>query len=111
MGKTKGGRGAAVDLAAQMQRLQEELVQAQAALAEEVVEVGAGGGAVHVVMSGTQECRALKIAPQLLAEGDVQIIEDLVVLAVNQALQESRLLAARRLGPLSGALGGAGLLE
>ena len=100
-GKGPGGPG----LMAQMQRLQEALVKAQAELVDMTVEASAGGGAVRVVMSGTQECRQLHIAPALLTDGDVQMLQDLVLLAVNQAIRDSQALAARTLGPLTGGLG------
>ncbi len=98
-------KGKAPGLMAQMQRLQEALVKAQADLVDMTVEASAGGGAVRVVMSGTQECRQLHIAPQLLADGDVEMLQDLVMLAVNQAIHDSQALAARTLGPLTGGLG------
>jgi DNA-binding protein YbaB len=60
---------------------------------------------VRVVMSGTQVCKAMVIEPQLLEEGDVEMLQDLLLLAVNQAIQDSQALAARKLGPLTGGLG------
>ncbi|NIM96100.1 MAG: YbaB/EbfC family nucleoid-associated protein [Anaerolineales bacterium] len=94
---------------ASIQRLQEELQQAQAELADEVVEASSGGGAVKVVMSGTQECKSVEIAPHLIEEGDAEMLQDLVMLAVNQAIRDSQVLAARRLGPMTGGLGIPGL--
>jgi len=88
----------------QVQRMQAELAQAQAELAEQTIEASAGGGAVKVVMTGTQEARGITIDPGLLQAGDVQMLQDLVLLAVNQAIRDSQLLAARRLGPLTGGL-------
>lgn len=90
---------------AQIQKLQEELQQAQAELADEVVTASAGGGAVKVIMTGTQECRGVEIASNLIQDGDLEMIQDLVMLAVNQAIQDSQVLAARRLGPLTGGMG------
>lgn len=109
MAKGKGPKGAGGGMAAQMQRLKEQLMQTQAALAEETVEATAGGGAVRLVMSGTQECRAVEIAPHLLTEGDTAMVQDLIMLAVNQAIRDSQALAAKRLGPLAGGIGGLGL--
>jgi len=93
----------------QIQRLQKQMEEAQAALAEEVVEGSAGGGAVKVFMTGTYECKIVEIAPEMLAEGDVEMLQDLVLLAINQAISESQDLAARRLGPMTGGLGIPGL--
>jgi DNA-binding YbaB/EbfC family protein len=92
------------DMLSQIKKLQEELQRAQSELADEVVVASAGGGAVKITMSGTQECRGVEIAEGLVEGGDAQMIQDLVMLAVNQAIQDSQVIAARRLGPLSGGL-------
>jgi nucleoid-associated protein EbfC len=84
--------------------MQAELAQAQADLADQTIEASAGGGAVKVVMTGTQECRSITIDPGLMQSGDASMVQDLVLLAVNQAIRDSQLLAARRLGPLTGGL-------
>ncbi len=93
----------------QLQQMEERLKRAQEELASETVEVTAGGAAVRVVMSGTQECRKVVIAPALLEEADLEMIQDLVMLAVNQAIHESQVLAARRLGPVANLMGSPGL--
>jgi DNA-binding YbaB/EbfC family protein len=100
-GKPPGRRD---EVMAQLQKMQSELARAQSDLDEQTIEASAGGGAVKVVMSGTQECRSVTIAPSLLETGDVSMLQDLVMLAVNQAIQDSQLLAARRLGPLTGGM-------
>jgi DNA-binding YbaB/EbfC family protein len=106
MSKFKPPRPGPGDWTAQMQRLQAELKQAQEELADQVVEASAGGGAVSVVMTGTQECRSIQIAPSLLQEGDVEMLQDLLVLAFNQAVRDSQQLAARRLGPFAAGMPG-----
>lgn len=88
----------------QMQKLQEQLKQAQDQLAEETVTYTAGGGAVKVIMTGDQRCQMVEIDPALLADGDVEMLQDLVLAAVNGALEASRGLAMDRLGPLAGGL-------
>jgi DNA-binding YbaB/EbfC family protein len=103
MGKGKSAFGK--NIMAQVQELQEKLVQAQEDLGDLTVEVTTGGGAVHLVMSGTQECREVTIDPNLLEAGDVEMTQDLILLAINQAIQESQALAAKQLGPLAGGLG------
>ena len=105
MSKGKMPKGMGLDLNAQMKQLQDQLVQAQADLALETVEASAGGGAVKVVMSGTQECQSVRIDPGLLQAEDVEMLQDLVLLAVNQAIHDSQAMAARKLGPLAGGLG------
>lgn len=84
--------------------LERELRKAQSELAENRVEASAGGGAVKVIMSGTQECLDIAISPELLAAGDADRLQGLVLLAVNQAIRDSQLMAARRLSPFSGDL-------
>lgn len=88
-----------------LQQLQQQLEEAQADLAAEMVEVTAGGGAVRIKMSGTQECHQVSIDPELLEEGDAEMVQDLILLAVNQAIHESQVVAARKLGPMASMLG------
>ena len=85
-------------------RLDQELRKAQSELAGTQVVASAGGGGVKVTMSGIQECQAVSISPELVAEGDIAKLENLVLLAVNQAIKDSQLMAARRLSPFSGDL-------
>lgn len=105
MGKGKGSSPFGKNMMAQVQELQAKLVQAQEDLGDLTVEVTTGGGAVRLVMTGTQECREVNIDPDLLEAGDVEMIQDLILLAINQAVQESQALAAKQLGPLAGGLG------
>jgi DNA-binding YbaB/EbfC family protein len=105
MGKGKKSESFEKGMMSQIQRLQEELQQAQLDLAQEEVEASAGGGAVRVRMSGTQECRGIEISAQLLEDADQEMLQDLVMLAVNQAIRDSQALAARKLGPLTGGMG------
>ncbi len=93
----------------QLQQMQEDLIRAQEELKTETVEASAGGGAVQVVMTGTQVCQSIIIDPGVLEDGDHEMLQDLILLAVNQAIHDSQALAARKLGPLSQGLGGLGL--
>jgi len=88
----------------QIQRLQERLAETQAKLAEETVTATAGGGAVTVTMTGNQKCKSVEISPALLQEADAEMLQDLILSAVNLALDQSRDLASERLGPLTGGL-------
>jgi len=87
-----------------IQRLQEQLAEAQAKLAEETVSATAGGGAIKVTMTGDQKCKSVEILPELLKDADPEMLQDLVLSAVNLALDQSRQLASERLGPLTGGL-------
>lgn len=88
----------------QLQKLQEQLAATQAQLAEETVSASVGGGAVTVTVTGDQQCRLVEIDPSVLEEGDVEMLQDLLLTAFNSALEQSRQLAAERLGPLAGGL-------
>jgi hypothetical protein len=88
----------------QLQKLQEQLQATQAQLAEETVTATAGGGAVTITVTGDQQCRAIVIEPSVLQDGDVEMLQDLLLTAFNSALEKSRELAAERLGPLAGGL-------
>ncbi len=97
-------KGGQMGMMQQIQKLQEQLVQAQEQLAQETVNYSAGGGAIKVVMTGDQRCQSVEIAPELLKDLDVEMLQDLVLAAVNGALEASRSLASERLGPLAGGL-------
>jgi len=88
----------------QIQQLQDQLLAAQEALATETVTATAGGGVVKAVVTGDQKLQALEIAPDLLEDADVEMLQDLILSAINSALDQSRELAAERLGPLAGGL-------
>jgi DNA-binding YbaB/EbfC family protein len=98
----------------QVQRMQREVQDAQEALRHEMVEGSAGGGAVRVQVSGALEVKAVTIASEAADPQDVEMLGDLVLAAVNDALRAAQELAAERLGGATGgldlgALGGLGL--
>jgi len=88
----------------QLQRMQKQMEEVQAKLAEETVTASAGGGAIKVTMTGDQKCREVVIDPELLKDADAEMLQDLVLSAVNMALDQSRELAAQKMGPLAGGL-------
>ena len=88
----------------QLQRLQKQMEEAQAKLAEETVTVTAGGGAIKVVMTGDQKCRSVEISPDFMKDADAEMLQDMVLSAVNMALDQSRDLQQKWMGPLSGGL-------
>jgi len=88
----------------QIQRLQEQMMQAQDALAEETVSATAGGGVVKVVATGDQKIVSIEIQPEILQDADVEMLQDMILTAVNSALDRSRDLASERLNPLAGGL-------
>jgi len=97
-------KGGQTGMMQQIQKLQEQLVQAQEQLAQETVDYSAGGGAIKVIMTGDQKCKSVEIDPELLKDVDVEMLQDLVLAAINGALDASRALASERLGPLAGGL-------
>jgi DNA-binding YbaB/EbfC family protein len=76
----------------QAQRMQEELLRSQAQLSHKHVEASAGGGMVTAVVSGSRELISLRIDPQVIDPKDPQMLQDLIVAAVNQGLQKARSL-------------------
>jgi hypothetical protein len=97
-GSNLGGKG----VMQQIQQLQEQMIKTQEALAEEQVTGSAGGGAVKVTVTGDQRVLSVSVDQALIEDGDVELIQDLFLTAVNQGLEQSRILAEERLGPLAG---------
>lgn len=87
----------AKEMQANMQKAQEEL-------ADLTVEGTAGGGAVVVVMTGTQEAREVRISKDAVDPADIETLQDLVLAATNDALAKSKELAAQKLGGVTGGL-------
>jgi DNA-binding YbaB/EbfC family protein len=91
-----------------LQQMQEDMVRAQEALADETLEVQAGGGAVSILITGHQRVRAVTLKPEVLDTSDpewVSDLQDLLVVAINQAIEESQKRAAERMEAVSGNLG------
>jgi len=85
----------------QAQELQAKLAKAQQELAEMTVEASSGGGAIKVVIDGQQNIRSVTISPDAISGGDVEMLQDLVMTAVNEAIKKSQELATSRLGGLT----------
>jgi nucleoid-associated protein EbfC len=88
----------------QIQKMQEDMERVQEELAQSTVSATAGGGVVKVSMSGDQVCKGVEIDPELLQEGDPEMIQDLIMTAVNLSLNKSRELQSESMGPLTGGL-------
>ena len=106
-GGNPGGGGSG--MMQQIKKLQEQMAETQAKLGEETVTATVGGGAVKVTMTGDQKCKSIEIDPELLKDMDAEMMQDMLLSAVNMALDQSRDLAAERMGPLAGGLSGMGL--
>jgi DNA-binding YbaB/EbfC family protein len=92
------------DLQKMAREMQANMAKAQAELAEATIEGTAGGGAVVVVLTGTQDIKSIKIQKDAVDPDDVETLQDLVVAAFTDALKKSRELAAQRLGGVTGGL-------
>jgi nucleoid-associated protein EbfC len=94
----------------QVGQMQEQMQKAQAELANETVEATAGGGMVTVVATGSGEIKQIKIDPKAIDPNDPELLEDMILAAVNEAIRSAQTLMESKLGGLAGgALGGLGL--
>jgi DNA-binding YbaB/EbfC family protein len=93
----------------QVQQMQEEMQKAQEELARQNVTASAGGGAVKATITGNLELVDLQIDPEVLDPDDVEMLQDMVLAAVNEALTSSQEMASKRLGGITGGLGDLGL--
>jgi nucleoid-associated protein EbfC len=93
----------------QVQQMQAEMAKAQEQLAEEIVEASAGGGMVKVKMSGDLTLKEISIDPEAIDPDDAEVLGDMVLAAVNEAIRSAQELAQRRMGGIAGGLGDLGL--
>ena len=90
-------------------RMQEQLAKAQEEVAQETVEASAGGGMVTVTANGALQVTEIKIAPEAIDPDDPELLSDMILAAVNEALRSAQSLMESRLGGMMGGLGGLGL--
>jgi nucleoid-associated protein EbfC len=98
------GMGGGNPMMAQLQKIQQQMAEAQEKLAVETVTATAGGGAIKVTMTGDQKCTGVEIDPEFLKDADAEMLNDMVLTAVNMALDKSRDLQQQMMGPLAGGL-------
>ena len=89
----------------QAQKMQEQMAKTQAELEEKTVEVQAGGGKVTVVANGAGDVVSIKIAREIVDPEDIEILEDLVLSGVQQAIEQGKALAQSEMGKLTGGMG------
>ena len=92
----------------QVQKMQADMAKAQEELKSEVVESSAGGGMVSVKISGDLELREVRIDPQAVDPEDVELLQDMVLAAVNEAVRSAQELAANKMNAAAGGLAGPG---
>jgi len=97
------------ELMKQIQAMQSKMAAAQAALEETIIEASAGGGAVAVVMNAKPELKSIAIKPEVVDPDDVDMLEDLVMAAMNEALEKVRSGQMQQLAGLAGGLNIPGL--
>jgi len=93
----------------QAQELQARLAKVQKELAEATVEATAGGGAVTVTITGQQQIKSIKIAPEAINPDEAELLEDMITAAVSEAIAKSQEMAAERMRQLTGGLNIPGL--
>ena len=93
----------------QAKQMQSKMMQIQEKLAEETVEASVGGGMVSATFTGQGDIVSIKIDPEVINPDDKDMLEDLVVSAVNEGLKKSRELMSQRMGGITGALGAMGM--
>ncbi len=106
---TGGGNHKMNTVIKQAQMMQEEMNRVQSELEEKVVEATAGGGKVKVSMKGTKEITELKIAPEIVDPDDVEMLEDLVTVAVNDAIRQIETMMEEGMSSITGGLNIPGL--
>ncbi len=98
------GMGGGNSMLGQLQRLQKQMAEAQEKIAQEVVTATSGGGAIKITMTGDQKCQSVEIDPEFLKDADAEMLQDMILTAVNMALDKSREIQQQHMGPLSAGL-------
>ena len=108
----RGGGGMRLDpgnLMRQVQQMQQEVERIQNEVEQQVVTASVGGGAVEVAITGGLEVRAITIQPDAVDPEDVEMLQDLILAAVNEAIQKARAMMADRMAAVTGGMGLPGL--
>ena len=92
------------------QQLQEKMAKLQEELSEKTVETSAGGGMVTVIATGKQEIASIKIDPEVVNQEDIEMLEDLVLAAVNDALSQAKQMVSEEMTKLTGGVNIPGLM-
>lgn len=97
----RGGMG---NLMKQAQQMQQKMLKLQEEIATKTLDASVGGGMVTVTVNGKSEVLRIKIEPQVVDPGDVEMLEDLIVAGVNEALRKAQEMMAEEMGKLTGGL-------
>lgn len=101
-----GGMGNMGNLMKQAQKMQKDMEKMQEELKDKTVEASAGGGAITVVATGKKEIKEINIKPEVVDPDDVEMLQDLILAAVNEALRKADEMSNEQMGKLTGGLGG-----
>ena len=102
--KFPGGIGNMNNMMKQVQKMQQEMQKLQDELEEKEVEASSGGGAVTVVATGKKDIISIKINPEVVDEDDIEMLEDLVLAAVNEALRNANEMVSEEMGKITGGM-------
>jgi DNA-binding YbaB/EbfC family protein len=100
------GGGNIPNLMKQAQKMQKDMAKLQEELQDKTVEASAGGGAVTVVATGKKEIQEISIQPEVVDPDDIEMLQDLVLAAVNEALRKAEEMASSEMSKITGGLGG-----
>lgn len=106
-----GGFGGGMNMQAMMkqaQKIQEDMRKAQEEIEQQTTEASAGGGAVKVTVVGTNKIEGIVIKPEVVDPDDIEMLQDLVTAAVNEALKSAQEKSASRMSALTGGMGNLG---
>jgi DNA-binding YbaB/EbfC family protein len=90
----------------QAQKMQEDMLAAQESLKDEIVEASAGGGMVTITVTGDLVVKSITIDPEAVDPDDVELLQDMVLAAINEGMRAAQELAASKMGNIAGDLGG-----
>ncbi|HHV16563.1 MAG TPA: YbaB/EbfC family nucleoid-associated protein [Gelria sp.] len=97
-----GSRGSMNKMIKQAKQVQEQIVKMQEELREREIETSAGGGAITVRINGKQELVAIKISPEVVDPEDIEMLEDLVMAAVNEGVRQSQEMVSEEMSKITG---------
>lgn len=108
-GGMPGGAGGGSNMLKQIQKMQQDMLEAQEKLAEETVEVSVGGGAINIVITGHQRVQSITVNPEAIDTDDEEWLadlQDLLLAGINQAIEQSQTMAAEKMEGISGGMAG-----
>ncbi len=99
-----GGMGNMGNMMKQAQKMQREMLKLQDEIEQRTVEASSGGGAVTVVVSGKKDIRSINIEPEVVDPDDIEMLQDLIIAAINEAIRKADEMVAQEMSKLTGGL-------